>query len=849
MKKIHQRFAVLVFVLASLLGGASTLSGGVWGCGGTAGDSGGGNSDDNPEATEVQTEADLTCEGVTSAELEAGGATAAIPEGQLDSCANASPTLSLTTTTATLDDNDVDISSGGNSVQLNLNADFDTTTVPGDNDGEDTDITIVLPYDDSAVGAGDEDSLHIYVMAEDQDTGAAAPLAGDLDTTANTITISTKGLPMNTIFTVVYNADMDAIASDDPDISALRLPRGISALTQSTWPTNVWCVVWNAGDATLRSVVAGILGKNAADLTNDDIKEVLGERVAANAETSGEEYQELGFRAPHLYSQSADAATRACSGTTSPVYFVHMRYSGGSAFQPDEPAENLDTDTLAGFGTKFGRLYVAANRLDDAATEELGTVESSVAHEMFHGIQAGYELYRSGERVRGVTEGSAATIGKTLDGDGTNGSEPQVRDFADETYSLDNYLLNGEEDYRYSNQDFFAYVARKYNSDSFDFLPTYFAAYKNRLDALTTAADVTAPPWATFYGALEDGITNGISSSLDLATAYFAFATDRLVEHSATSRFGRTGETTTAGTLATEILSVNSGLQASLSGDPDSLNVRKTSNQMGSYSTRVFKVTPTSASDDENGRRLKVTVTPSEGTFGTDFRVKYYRGGSASGTTASAAEFEVSNWGKTTDDEIIVVVSNTQVPYGVTFTYSAVTEEETESAGEELACAIGDAACYFCSGPASGPVDASIPGVDPDYPQAYLVIGWDDETTLNNFDFDLSDSTDAFIEATATNIDIDPGDRVLGGNTNIDNISATRNSVTITLESLSVGSAFPAGEFGIESGDTELIRTVTVTATFSGDTAEIDLTAEGWDGGEATAKFTGVYQTSDYCSF
>lgn len=683
------------------------------------GGGGGGTSDDADNETEEAeeneeiTDAELlqseddepTCLGETGATLASGAITVDIPDGQIDACANASPTLAVVDASSDLTaSSETIILVGGGAVQLNLNADFNMTVDAKETD--DGDVTITLPYDDTSVAVGEETSLYIYVVAQDQDNDVVVPLVGDLDTTNNIITASTKGLPANTIFTVVYNDAMAAIASDEPDVSALVIDPNISALTAAVWPTNVWCVVYDTSNATLRTVAATILGVAEASLTDAQVRSVIADGVATNARRAGNDYQALGFRAPHLYLQAPNAATRACSGTTQSVYFVHMVYAGGSYFQPLDPAENLDVDTLAGVGAKFGRLYVDANRLDDNATDGLGTVEASVAHEMFHGIQAGYEFSRSRARVEGIKEGSAATIGITLDGDGDSLSEPIVRSFADEIFPLATYLLNHSASYRYSNQDFFAYVSRAYNLASFDWLPTYFAAHRNAVVALATAAAQNTPPYATIYTALETGLQNGISSELTLAEVYFDFVVNRLVEHNADSQFGRAGETVAPGTLATNLLLGNTGLLVSLSGDPDTLNVSKTSNRMGSYSTRVFKIKPTEASDDaENGVKLTVTITPSSGSVGSGILVNHYRAGSAAGIEASSGSFQIRNWGKTTTDEIIVVVCNAQATLNVNFTYSAATEPEeattTEDSFEATVVIEGDTLPYnpgFISG-------------------------------------------------------------------------------------------------------------------------------------------------------
>lgn len=669
----------------------------VLGLGGCAG--GGGQPQQQEEADNEETDPDFlpeeveefACTGETGASLSSGSVQVTIPEGQISPCANAAPALTLTAADSgdLQDESETIISAGGQSAEVSLNSTQALTTLPAEDGGTTNDVTIVLPYDDSSVAVGQETSLHIYVLAKDTNLGTVVPLTGDLDPAANTITVRTKGLPASTVLTVVYNPSIASFASDTDSGALVVANRETKAATAATWPTNVWCVVYNPAEATLRQAVAAILAVAEDSLTSDQIRTVLSDRVARHARTSGEEYQALVFRAPHLYLQAPTAATRTCSGTDQPVYFVHMTRRGGSYFQSDDPAENQDLDTLAGFGDKFGRLYVSASRLDDAAGGGgLGTVESSIAHEMFHAIQAGHELYES-RNVVGITEGSAATIGITLDGDGTRESTARVRSFANETFSLTNFLFNNRRGIRYSNQDFFAYVARRYNGGSLDFLPEFFEAIRSRIDAAETDFLVAYPPWSLYYDAFETALQDGISSALILPEVYFDFAANRLVEHNTESQFGRTGEIDNPGVLAEGLLRGN-GLLNGFSGDPDPdawLAKTKTSNVMGPYSTRVFKVTPTLASDNENGVKLTVTVTPSAGVITYDFKVKYYRGGIGTGTETTSESFEVRNWAMTTDDEIIVVAANTSSNKGVTFTYRAETEAEEEE--EEAARVTG----------------------------------------------------------------------------------------------------------------------------------------------------------------
>jgi hypothetical protein len=637
-----------------------------------------GNGTDTGDNTDTGADVTTECAGDTAAFLTNSSATITIPEGSLTACANASPQLSqVAEPDNVLADDETNITSGSGAFELNLKGDSGITT-PTDTSAS---ISLSFTYDNTGIDPALENSLNIYLVAQDLDSGAVVNLSGIVNPDTKSFTTEATGLPNQVRFMVVVNPDMDAVASGTDENSKVNKVNGPDALlqpnlTSSVWPTNTWCVVYNRRNATLRTVIGGLLSVQPADLTNAQIKAAVSTLVADNARASGSAYTDLGFRAPHLYLQPAGNIARACSNTNDSIYFIHLVYGDGSYFQTNSPGENIDTDTLAGFGTKFGRLFVAVNRFDDSVNSGLGTVKASVAHEMFHGIQAGYELYVS-NRVNGITEGSAATIGKTLDDEGTIDSVPLVRNFSNEIFKLDYQLLDNSAGVRYANQDFFAYIARQYFAGRFDFLHQYFTNVSNKIAALEEAQR-TETPYSVFYSALESTL-----APLALSEVYFDFAVNRLMEHNLNSRLQRSGEITAPMTLVTSLLRSGAGRLVALSGNPDAFAKSNTSNTMAPYSTSVFEIRPDSKSDFTNGVKLTVNVTPSSGSVGQGVRVKYYRNGELVGKEAGSS-FIINNWAKETNDIITVIVANAQAASGVTFIYQATTEPEESTVSNSL---------------------------------------------------------------------------------------------------------------------------------------------------------------------
>ena len=652
--------------------------------GGGGGDTGGGGGGDwdpaIPAEAPPRETTTPTCDGAAEALLEEGHVSVDIPPGALDPCVQATPALELVAGGAHLAGAEVDVSPAGQAAALDLGT--AEPIQPAPDEAGDSDVWIELAYDDDAIDPAKEDALHVYVSAYDPGLDQAVPLHGEVVADENLVWVTATGLPPRTVFSVVYNPAMDSVASDDPAAGDAAgdgaFDRRAGALTASDWPADHWCVAYDASRAELRAVVAGILGGEEAALTADQIRGVMARRVAGPARAVSAEYQALGFRAPYLYANPSEAASRVCPGTDAPVYLAHVVYEGGSFFRGSDAAEAVDVDSLAGIGDKFGRLYIDVDRLDDGPDTPLGTVKASIAHELFHGIHAGYELYVSNHRVRSITEGTATTVGRTFDGDGDRTSVPLVRSYPDETFPVSTWLLAVAENggtWRYRAADFFAYVSRRFNANRFDWLPSLFAAIRNRVRALP-AAERRSPPWPVLYAALDEGIRTGIAPGLDLGGVYFEFACDRLVEHSPAAQFGRAGEVTQPGVLWAALLQTDSGLLPPLEGDPDALAATRTSNRMTAYSTRAFRVVPTQASREADGVGLVVDVTPDQDlALGTGLRVKHYRGGAAVGVAEDDGRIEITGWGRTTDDVVIVVVSNTSDANDQTFTYEARTEK------------------------------------------------------------------------------------------------------------------------------------------------------------------------------
>ena len=91
---------------------------------------------------------------------------------------------------------------------------------------------------------------------------------------------------------------------------------------------------------------------------------------------------------------------------------------------------------------------------------------------MLHAVQMGYEILV--DSVDGLNEGTATVAGLMID-TGTVG----VRTANDaEVFRLPWFLMADAAGVMYSNQDFFAFVARRYSGGSIAMLPVVFQAMR-----------------------------------------------------------------------------------------------------------------------------------------------------------------------------------------------------------------------------------------------------------------------------------------------------------------------------------------------------------------------------------
>ncbi len=577
------------------------------------------------------TEPTYTNDGVTGGTFSSsdGDFSATAPDGSIPSGLSVNPTVTEVSV-----DEDAALAEGETKVsdayQLNLDSidHFLTTST----------VEITLAFDSTNIPSEKLTSQYVYANVYLPDTGNLLSISGTISGT--TLTLNTKGLAKNAIYMVVYNPDIRIVY---PSASASSLSRAFETPTNWAASSGNWKVIYDPNHALLRTVVAGILNTTADSLSNEAIDGVIQERIADNAAIAAARYEGAGFRQPNLHIDRTSAEA---------YYLIHMRTNGrGSSFSFTRPDENASFE-----GYVTGRLNIAPTRMDDAVGSNLGSIVASIAHEMLHAIQLGYDIGTSTDS-RPVKEGTAVPYGILIDKYGSTadqaGTEPLLRPSPAQAQKLSDYLLYGmagaSKSPAYRHQDFFTWVARKYGTNSLGgWVPTLFEQIKTDLDTAYAANNnaniYIQPSREAVLASMNTAFVSEFGAGVTLPVVYFNFAKDRAMEHTTALRTGEPA----AGTLNTAVFATTATKSVTVE-DPETVPsnpVEETFTNVAGYSTRVLTFTPAQAKDDVN---ISITVTSTTAALGSTMRAALYREGSTTGIELLGVK-NLTDYPSSTDD-------------------------------------------------------------------------------------------------------------------------------------------------------------------------------------------------------
>lgn len=495
-------------------------------------------------------------------------------------------------------------------------------------------VEVTMAFDSSTIPAANLTSQYVLVKVYDAETGAALPISGSIS--GSNITAKLKGLPKNAVFSVVYNPNLRSVISSASSGSSID----IAATQNAPWRTNRWLAVYSTVEATLRSVIAGILGTAEASLTSAQMDAVIKQRIADNAAASGAIYQTAGFRQPNL----EPIVNAARTGTTEPAFIIHVSNARSSSAPQGSTSEAIP---LLGLG--YGSIYIESNDVNDTPDLPLGSILDAIAHEMFHAIQFGYDVGYH-DTSKGYAESTAATYGSTIDRPTTG--KPQVR-LAESAHKLSSFL--GNEEKAYENQDFFAYVGRAYNSNSLSYLADMYEQIRKDIDVLVAAGSKearVAPPRNTIRQAINTAFTAKFSQGLP--AVYLDFLRQRAMDHSNNSQL-RIGEITTAKTLFADLFAPDAIKRKTVDPQDILVNpVEETFINVAPFSSRVIVITPGKAVENITAG---LTITSTTAALGSTLRTVLYRKDQAGEELTGVKN--LTDYAKTTTDILTILVANT----------------------------------------------------------------------------------------------------------------------------------------------------------------------------------------------
>ncbi|MBF0105788.1 MAG: hypothetical protein HQM16_10735 [Deltaproteobacteria bacterium] len=487
-------------------------------------------------------------------------------------------------------------------------------------------------------------------------------MIGDVDATSGTVTAHLMGLPPSMSVAVVYNPNMAAtLSTDTADVTAsasLSATKGLYA-TLRTWGAAKYCVLYNAQD----SLVTDAYNEYKNSNPTATIDAMLDDTVVAGAIAAQNAYVAAGFRQAALIIKSEDKYP--CGGTT-PRFFIHYARAG-SSFNPTT-ASFFGTylPVIGSDGNYYGSLYISPNRQNLTTADTLGPVEASVAHEMFHAIQFGYDIITWSITAQGHIEGAASTYGRSIAlSDVASPVDPVARPGSDQIFKLSNFLTQNSADLNtrvdsiaYSNQDFFAFVGRAYAGGDLAYLEDLFQQISDDIDAAAGLLPTMfyQPTRVLLFTAMDTVFQSTFNGGESLAEIYIDFVKQRAMEHDADSQL-HSGEPTTSGTFNSDLFdaqATNGGVgMVDVSIDPLSVSGQSfTFGSVAPFAARAVVITP-SQSVGTGGTGATLTVTVSGADDGAVYVDGVYQDLSASNV--------FTDFGASAADKIVILLARTEI--------------------------------------------------------------------------------------------------------------------------------------------------------------------------------------------
>ncbi|HQP95583.1 MAG TPA: hypothetical protein PLY68_05235 [Myxococcota bacterium] len=630
-------------LFASVVGISVVLGGG---CGLSDG------QDDGP-GTDVITERPV-CTGTWGGGTVTGPGAAmlSVTEGKVPPCANLSSGPSLSAVSVLPAGFPLDearenvITEGGAAVAV------DAGSVGFNVDAEGA-LLVTLGYEPIKLPIGAiENSTNTFVRVWEPGRDVAHDVQGRVDVDQFTVTVRLLGLAPDSTMAVVHRPGRVAVTTSDPAFAAMPVNR--AATPFGAWAGRDWCVIHDYDSAELREAV-----RQAQGLTEDPSPATIAATVRTRVAQAGRDaqmmFEGLGLRAPYLY--VADDPEGPCGDVlgATPRYELHIIDNKGSNYTFEDPDEATGPDDR-----HYGRIYVMSSRIGNDASHRLGTVRSTVAHEMTHAIQMGYEILASS--AFGLAEGTSTVAGMYFDKGGITVRSMDGR----ETFRLSEFLMVEGGAHSYSNQDFFAFVARRYGGGTLAFMPVLFQAVRDAISSamsgFSTQAEMDAVRRVPGTFTMHRGIDAAIRTAwpgIGLSEVYRDFVIERALLHGSESVFGRNSETTQG--FASDLFYQGFGSPLDLVEVSASMSQCEMSttqvgfNQICPFSSRAIRIRASDVPEPARNGDLEVTL---EGAEIGKIWAWGWRNGQLQ-TIEGPTVFE--DFGSVQDEEIVLLVAHSAI--------------------------------------------------------------------------------------------------------------------------------------------------------------------------------------------
>lgn len=642
------------------------------GCG-SSGDSGSAETTYGATLNAAYVVSDITCAGTfTSGTISTGSFSVAV-NGTMSTCVNATaPTAEVENTKPTgldIASYESNLTKGATSYKLTLgDSPYVTDT--------DTSVTVTVPFTVGAVPALKQNSTYIFLRILNLNDNSLVDVISDVDTTTELVTATLMGLPPSMSVSVIYNPNMVAHTSTGTASTSIAVPTRGKA-TSRTWGASKYCVLYDSSDALVTSALTTYQVANPTAT----LASMVETTVAASAVAAQDAYVAAGFRQAALVIKAA--AKYPCGDTlgTTPRFFIHYA-NAGSSFNPSV-IEFFGTyiPAVLSDNNYYGSLYISPNRANLTTADTLGPIAASVAHEMFHSVQYGYDVITWQRTTQGYIEGTATTYGRSI-AMASPTVTPVARPGNSQIFMLSNFVTQNAADdvtrvdnIAYTNQDFFAFVGRKYGANSLAYLEDLF-------DQISTDIAIEAgffprayyePSRSLLFGSMNTSFVNTLTGAPSLSTVYIDFLRQRAMEHDTASQL-HSGEPTTSGTFASGLFEVQAanGGKGLIDVSIDPLAVAGQSFKFGSVAplaARAIRITPSQViAAGGTGASITVAVSP----VGSSFSGATYQNGAYQGALSTTTTF--TGFGMAATNEIVILVANIQTtadtPSDVTITLS-----------------------------------------------------------------------------------------------------------------------------------------------------------------------------------